>query len=1061
MSGKRDFEYWLKTAKKYDAALCKKYITALNILDYFFKRKGYGITFLFEENQIQISDLLSVFENNDELRKQDEKKNGVYSTALSLLIEYVKGKESPSEISDDISKAEDIPELPKESGVSATGNKRTLAKTPKEKLIRRIEREFKKCRYIGDIVINDEEYGLLKALFRERYDILVKSYSHTFIDQIFAVALVQIGARFYNGSYWPHVQKELGIEKMPANHQAWIGKSFFDTLTKFNKYRVDENQFVNNILLHCFITKYYAEDFFDFVFAFYKIDLKRDLNNYDVNKRKDLMKAMAKGESSKRAYKIKRHTADAVSANEKGSKIRIGRILRFMDNALFYDQYPYKSLNRVSQLFCAWASQSDAFDIEKKSVSGINRKGEKRFSSPYLHFDIKKTEFNVILPQQYIHLEEDEEKPEVFWSIKTDDYVNIIAAQTVDGVTGCNTIESKYNLPASKLFSDISVELQKISGERIKRFRIKSDIIRFFDKDWDNFCSDSYEKHLPVGQVYAFTEPDGVISSASDSVVGIEWQLGYNLYDLMLKKGDVLRLPNGKAKPVGRPLEEGILSQPLVFGSYIEKEGEKISIYKQVPLIYLRMVPSQENGTLIVINGKRHRFDIEKCFNFDIEEKTDERGYILHLDDYIHDDGVYQIIVDIPNSKKQRDYTFFLINGFSYSFTDAPYIFVKHGSIILNSLSDNAFTLDDKNELRNRFDFDILPDQDELQLWYIAKNEKYQLHIEIPVLKWQFDEREWNISQPEEIWHEEFPKYIYIKYPTEDLLFSMTPIMQDIEESESDESFSAQFKKDNSTGVFQCDTRKMISWFGTEEAKRKLFLDIGEQRLVFATVITRCFLNKNPDIGADFDKGELIIKSEISGFSNCCIDVFFKDECLAEKQPVTCSGVKLKVPIHSGEYRIDYYEYEDDDEDDFGYIDYYKFDTKTVQYKNPYDLTGRNITVKSITKKKDNKSVFFTEHYVLKEPIIISALVCDKDDPNYCFGNISTDQMMVRVRLRVIDQKTKRAEIAYDEGKYGYMDFSFDKELRVLVREDDEEDGSEDRYIFIDSEEYSYDIEVI
>ena len=38
------------------------------------------------------------------------------------------------------------------------------------------------------------------------------------------------------------------------------------------------------------------------------------------------MKSMSKGEYSARTYKIKKHTSDAVMANEKGCKIRIGRI---------------------------------------------------------------------------------------------------------------------------------------------------------------------------------------------------------------------------------------------------------------------------------------------------------------------------------------------------------------------------------------------------------------------------------------------------------------------------------------------------------------------------------------------------------------------------------------------------------------------------------------------------------------------------------------------------------------------------------------------------------------
>lgn len=84
-----------------------------------------------------------------------------------------------------------------------------------------------------------------------------------------------------------------------------------------------ENEFMNNILLHCFITKHYANDLFDFLFAYYQIDLERDLSRNSAEMRTYLMQTMSKGEASARAYKIKKHTADAVSANEQGCKIRV------------------------------------------------------------------------------------------------------------------------------------------------------------------------------------------------------------------------------------------------------------------------------------------------------------------------------------------------------------------------------------------------------------------------------------------------------------------------------------------------------------------------------------------------------------------------------------------------------------------------------------------------------------------------------------------------------------------------------------------------------------------
>lgn len=109
----------------------------------------------------------------------------------------------------------------------------------------KINRQFKTCRYIGDIVIGEDEYILLKAYLHS----ICKKYLNTseryITSSIFAVALVQIGIHKYDGRFWPHVEREIGME-LPGSYQKWIGRSFYKTLEKYNKYKVAENEMMNN-----------------------------------------------------------------------------------------------------------------------------------------------------------------------------------------------------------------------------------------------------------------------------------------------------------------------------------------------------------------------------------------------------------------------------------------------------------------------------------------------------------------------------------------------------------------------------------------------------------------------------------------------------------------------------------------------------------------------------------------------------------------------------------------------------------------------------------------------
>ena len=274
----------------------------------------------------------------------------------------------------------------------------------------KINRQFKTCRYIGDIVISEDEYIILKAYLRSICRKYLNTSERYITSSIFAVALVQIGIHKYDGRFWPHVEREIGME-LPGSYQKWIGRSFYKTLEKYNKYKVAENEMMNNILLHCFITNYYASDLFYFLFAYYQIDLERDLTSNSKEMRDYLMQSMASGENTARAYKIKKHTSDAVAFNTRGCKIRVGKILRFMDNALFYGLFPRTSQNRIAQLFCKWADESKKFDQAKKAIAGLTKRGEKRYSSPYLRYNGSQNRFELVLPPQYIHLATNEELP--------------------------------------------------------------------------------------------------------------------------------------------------------------------------------------------------------------------------------------------------------------------------------------------------------------------------------------------------------------------------------------------------------------------------------------------------------------------------------------------------------------------------------------------------------------------------------------------------------------------------------------------------------------------------
>lgn len=875
------------------------------------------------------------------------------------------------------------------------------------KLRKRIVREFKKVTYIGDIQISDDEYDTLIRYVQVVFDFIKSNRSHSVVDPVFAVALVQIGIKNYNGKYWTHVSKYIE-GGLTAVYQGWIGRSFVATLSKYDKIHVSADEMVNNILMHSFITQYYAEDFFNFLFAYYQRDLDRDLTRHTKEMRNHLIQSMKKGENSARTYKIKKHTSDAVTANEIGCKIRIRRILQFMDNYFFKGELP-GSGNRVTQLFINWAKNSDVFEKARKEYSGLGKRGQKRFSSPYFKFNMIRNSVDLVLPSQIVRLDDDELLADISWKIRFASLEFSLEAECDGSVTGCRTRTiNDFSVESGFIFNDFTIELIKNKTEVVRKFVIKSDCVRFFDEDGDMI---NYIDYLPAGDVYAFTKPDDEI--ISDAIVGAEKKIALNLYTLSLVKGDVVKLPDGKARPVGKGLEEGILIKSFVDGVRVA-DDENIHVYSSAPLVYFSMEEKLEAGTVIEIDTVRYRFNVDYCLKFASNVKSDKFGYILKLDSFGLEEGIHEIAINIPNDRKNRVYRFAFIKDFGFDFIEAPYIFKETGRI---RFKDNitAEALDDfVSRESNLFEFDILPDEDTLSFKVKASTQDVVIKIDIPTFKWKFDDEEWEVSNPEMIWYTEFPNRIYLKFPGEKVrLFMNPPETVDISFDSDDDNYEASFFKNKDEQIFECDTTKMFSWFGRHDPIRRLYIDFDSERFVFARVITKCILH-SCDLDADYTENKLLLRCDISGIADCFVDITYKDKLIAEKARVTTRGVRIDAPLDDGKYSVVFYE-QDEDEDEFGFgvDDYVEFDQKDCFYKNPYDFTNKIINVESISKKEKQISIFKAATYDLYPKWTVSALVKDDTEAFGYLGEIKMDGSKDVQKVKIVFPDYKNLNRAY------------------------------------------------
>lgn len=923
--------------------------------------------------------------------------------------------------------------------------------SPFKKLEKRILKEFQRKKLIGDIIINDLEYEMLIDYFKIKCKIIEDSASHSIIDPIFATALVHIGIKHYDGSFWPHVASILNIDKLSANFQGWIGDSFINTLKKYNKAINDENERVKNILMHGFVSDYYADDMFNFLFKYYEIDLERDLSRNNKEMMDNLIEVTQRNDNTGRTYLLVKQTANAIGVNKRGGKIRIRRLLKLIDRCFYENITPINPVSRMSILFNKWQENSEEFKLKRIEYNGGGIK-EKNYSSPYLKCNLKNTTFKLILPSQIIKFEH---HGNIEWKICTLNKNIMVDTYIYEAVSGFKTETKSVYIENEDIFNEFTIELI-CNGERIRTFKIKSDCIRFFDKD-GNYLNTNF--NLPKGEeVYSFTEKGDI--PISEAIIDSELigNLIRTCFNFSL--GDIIRLPNGKAISIDKKLEEGLLIRNSVKDVYAKYDNDKLPVYKAAPVILIKMQETRAKGTAIKINEKIYRMFEKETVKINLEDGSNEAGYIINLKDYgCLDDGIYTVLVDVPNDRTNRYWQFVLINDIDYEFEDSPYIFKSKGSIRFNdNLKVMPKDIDiEKNRDENSFNFEIKPDADYIEFIYDIKNEEIDLHFNIPVLKWSFENKSWNIEKPSDIWHSNFPNHIYIKLPWDKIILSLD---ENIGHEEQRVDQSKTYIKSKAKGIFECDTLVFKSWFGREKVRRSIFLEFNKYRIEFLNVITKSIVAEHI-LKGNFQNNELIGNFRIIGNAKYYVDIVYLKtaEIITNKLPLINGSFSIKDRLLSGKYEVIIYE---DEEDGTGFdiSNYLYVDRFVENIINPYDLSGKNIEIKEL--KKGEISPFETRFNCRYVVINLKKI----DDNNYSgkllvdFKGVSPISYDVNVDFYDLN-KIQYVYLTFYDG-CDYVEFLHDTFKNIIVKE--EERGLKGsvkyrRYTSLYPEEYVFVVE--
>lgn len=907
-----------------------------------------------------------------------------------------------------------------------------LAISPFEALRKRVIREYKLKKLLGDIQINDEEFELLRQYASNCFTVMKKKKSHLMIDKLFAVALVHMGIRLYsaNGSFWPHVAEAFGLRTIPGNQQAWINQSFYITLNNSGKLLLQNSNDYYNIIMHGYVPNHYSDYFFEFLFKFYELDLERNVAVLDKVEMSALVDCIIQNDNTNRTYLLTKGTAEAVRLNPSGSKTKLRMYLKLIDRFFWDDSFEVSSSNRLINGLYQWAKTSKNFQLKRREYTGNGRqKGEPLFSSPYLKCDFKKQQFLLALPSQRVCLDN---VRSLEWQVSITDKIYIYVVPRLETATGYKTEGFSVPISSLEILDRIDVRLTD-NNEFSRKFPSLTNIngINFFDRN--GVCIGN---RLREGEIFGFTAKNDLI--ISNAIVDQQPFGELQMYYFDFQLGDLVCLPNRQFLAVGKGIEEGVCQRGQVTDATCLWHDQTIPLYSTFPDFIIKILPSSSKGTAITINGRKEKLFDRQTNVFDLNDGSGEAGYYIKLDAFeLCDNGIYDIVVDVPNDRTKRNWVFAYIKNFKFDFEDSPYIFKQRGTVIFNdAISIHTVNeADPVNNTPNAFQFEISPSVHQLTIPYKIENDKMQICVSIPALYWRVESGDWQIGEPEDIWHGEFPTWLYIKYPSQKILLKCANINYDKlstvgEEDDGNEIYTKQKNVD----CFKCDLTRFKSWIGNEYDWQTIKFESVNTSVDFFRVITKSQVVSG-FVKGDFNNGLLIGEFKIIGKSSYCADILMNDTVIAEQVLLTDGRFEMYTELASGIYTVSIYEYDDDT--GFGSPQFLKnFFCKLV---DPYNLENKTLIPKFVRK---DENIPFNLIIAFDKYIISNLQKSDADNPHIYDARLEIldfykrSVKSIRIQLNFTDLNfISRCEMTFwEDGEF--ICFLFDSELKYIVQEE-------------------------
>ena len=806
-------------------------------------------------------------------------------------------------------------------------NRRTKVLTEWEHLKNYIVEQFDSQPILGSIELDDKEYGMLIDYLNRAYMTKARSYTGMDVDKVVCVALVQIALRCTGAAYWPVVAKTLGIVQTPEMSTT-LGKCFLRTMKRFKKATFATSEYVASIKLHTFVVNAYIGRLFDFLFAYYELDLGRNLEFANLE---ELRSLMISGGYFSRKQMLLQQTIDALKLIPEASLNRLKTYLGWIDSAFWQRGWQPDHEDRFSRTFKLWCADKDEFTGRWTTSDSVRRRGKRMHSRPTLSLDVRNGQLDLILPVQRLPFDCDDLAG---WRIVDGDgrRYNLVCT-LVESITGCRTDELIQEISKNGLLNDITLEFYN-GSKTIRNYTIPGDCVRIFNSQGLMVTG----KLVPSGRVYFLTHPGIGVETESD---GIRQKFGpWNLQVVELQEGETVIFPDDTLAVVGSDVTEGVCGGRPVMGARVHrKDSDKCyHVYGQFPSFLLKVTEEQFAKTRFQINDRYLTAKEVRCRRLTLHERTVDTGYLVTIPSPHEDFQLCHININVPGDGHARDWTFCYWPDFAYSFDNGkralPYWDSPRGAVrVRTSIPMRGEGVEKNPNGSGEYGFLINAEPEPLSLNFNWNGESWALDLEVPALAWRQGNEPWQMTPLGEVWHKDFPNAV-------DIRTQASEVWLYVDRDGLQNGQSVSFKRRKDEDYVHCDLLALRQWFTRDRIMHSVHLHIDGKAFDFASAYCRSYLASGR-LEAHYANDELHGSFEIIGRGSYSVTLLHEQKEILTQMPVVDGEFTARAPLKSGLYTAIVYE---EVEDEFGFdVTWDEIGRENVKLLNPGDLTGASM----------------------------------------------------------------------------------------------------------------------